>query len=92
MVTVIHQDGKNLGLTHYCAIGNQPHMKAEVKGDGKKVEFQFTGGTNMESDEDVHMHAVTFTFVDKDTLQTVWTNYQDGKPAGTATFELKRKK
>jgi hypothetical protein len=92
MVTVIHPDGKDLGLTHYCAIGNQPHMKAHVNDDSNKVEFQFTSATNMASDKDMHMHAVTFTFVDKDTLQTVWTNYQDGKKAGTATFDLKRKK
>jgi hypothetical protein len=92
MVTIIHPDGKALGLTHYCAIGNQPHMKADVKGDGKKVEFVFVSATNMKSEKDMHMHSVTFTFVDDDTLQTVWTNYDDGKKAGTATFDLKRKK
>jgi hypothetical protein len=28
MVTVIHADGNALLLTHYCMLGNQPHMKA----------------------------------------------------------------
>jgi hypothetical protein len=92
MVTVIHQDGNHLGLTHYCAIGNQPHMKAEVKGDGKVIEFEFTGASNMASDKDLHMHSVTFTFIDKDTLRSAWTSYQDGKKEGTAIFEFKRKK
>jgi hypothetical protein len=92
MVTVIHPDGKDLALTHYCAIGNQPHMKAHVNGDSNKVDFEFTSGSNMQSDKDMHMHSVVFTFVDNDTLKTVWTNYMDGKKAGTATFELKRKK
>jgi hypothetical protein len=40
----------------------------------------------------MHMHSVTFTFVDKDTLQTEWTHYDDGKEAGKAIFELTRKK
>jgi hypothetical protein len=91
-VTVIHKDGKDLALTHYCAIGNQPHMKAKDEADAHKVEFKFTGGSNMKSEKDAHMHDVTYTFVDKDTLKAVWTFYQDGKQAGTATFELKRKK
>jgi hypothetical protein len=92
MVTIIHQDGKNLGLTHYCSIGNQPHMKAEVKGDSNVFDFEFTGASNMDSPNDMHMHAVTYTIVDKDTLRAVWTSFIDGKKAGTATFEVKRKK
>jgi hypothetical protein len=46
----------------------------------------------MKSDKDMHMHDVTFTFVDKDTLKTEWTHYMDGKPAGNVVFEFKRKK
>ena len=38
------------------------------------------------------MHNVTYTFVDKDTLKSVWTHYQDGKAAGDVVIELKRKK
>jgi hypothetical protein len=92
MVTVIHQDGKALALTHYCAIGNQPYMKAEDKPDSNKFAFEFARGSNMDSDKDFHMHSVTYTFVDKDTLQASWTSYNDGKKVGTASFELKRKK
>jgi len=40
----------------------------------------------------MYMRSVTFTFLDKDTLSTEWTNYADGKEAGRATFTLKRKK
>ena len=32
MVTMYHLDGDALLLTHYCAIGNQPRMKAEPAG------------------------------------------------------------
>jgi hypothetical protein len=92
MVTVIHPDGEDLILTHYCALGNQPKMRAKTKGDDKKVAFEFIGATNMKSDKDMHMHNVTFTFVDKDTLKADWTHYADGKDAGAMTFEMKRKK
>jgi hypothetical protein len=90
MVTVIHRDGDNLVLTHYCMLGNQPHMKA--KDDANKIAFKFTGASNMKSDNDMHMHEATFTFIDKDTYKAEWTHYKDGKAAGTVVFEMKRKK
>jgi hypothetical protein len=92
MITVIHRDGADLLLTHYCMLGNQPHMKASGNGDGKKIEFKFVNATNLKSAKDMHMHDVTFTFVDKDTLRTDWTHYNDGKSTGAVAFELKRKK
>jgi hypothetical protein len=92
MVTVIHRDGDDLLLTHYCMLGNQPHMKTAARGDGSKVEFKFVKATNLKSDKDMHMHDVTFTFVNKDTLKTEWTHYKDGKDSGHVVFELKRKK
>jgi hypothetical protein len=92
MVTVIHPDGDSLLLTHYCMLGNQPQMKANPKAGDKKVAFEFVKATNLTSDKDMYMHDVTFTFIDKDNLKTEWTNYNEGKPAGKAIFELKRKK
>ena len=92
MVTVIHPDGDALLLTHYCALGNQPHMKAAGKAEGGKIAFQFVRATNLKSDKDPHMHDVAFTFVDKDTYRSEWTFFKDGKASGTVVFEMKRKK
>jgi hypothetical protein len=92
MVTVIHADGDALMLTHYCMLGNQPQMKATPKAGDTKVAFEFVKATNLKSDKDPYMRSATFTFVDKDTLKTEWTHYNDGKEAGRAVFELKRKK
>jgi hypothetical protein len=92
MLTLIHPDGNDLLLTHYCHLGNQPQMRAPGKMDGNRIAFKFVRATNMKSDRDMHMHEVTYTFVDDDTLRAEWMLYQDGKPAGPAAFELKRKK
>jgi hypothetical protein len=92
MLNVIHPDGDGIVLTHYCAIGNQPEMKASDKIDGKDFAFKFVRCGNMKSPNEMHMHSVTYTFVDKDTLRTKWTNYDNGKPAGDMVFEMKRKK
>lgn len=90
MVTMIYPDGDTVGLTHYCTMGNQPHMKAKV--DGNTYAFEFTGGTNMKSENDMHMHGVSYTFVDDDNLRAVWTMFRDGKKIHTGVFDLKRKK
>src|SRR5262245_39718357 len=31
MISVYHLDGKDLLMTHYCSLGNQPRMKADPK-------------------------------------------------------------
>jgi hypothetical protein len=92
MISVIHPDGPDLLLTHYCHLGNQPHMKASGGGDGGKIEFKFVRATNLKSETDKHMHDATYTFVDKDTLRSEWTLFDEGKAARHVVFEFKRKK
>jgi hypothetical protein len=92
MVSVIHRDGTDLLLTHYCHLGNQPQMKASGPGNGKQVAFKFVRATNLKSDKDKHMHEATYTFVDQDTLRSEWTLFNEGKAAVQVGFELKRRK
>jgi hypothetical protein len=56
------------------------------------VAFDFVSASNLASEKDSHMHSVTYTFVDQDTLRAEWTHYEGGKQAGKAIFEMKRKK
>ena len=92
MVTVYHQDGDDLVLTHYCAMGNQPRMRCAPGGEPNKFVFKFHGGTNLNPDKDFFMHDAVITMPDNDKLVSEWTHYQNGKPSGTAKIELSRKK
>ena len=92
MITVYTQDGDDLVLTHYCMLGNQPRMKAERGGNGKKLAFKFTGAGNLKSEKDQHMHDMTLEVVADDHIKANWTLYKDGKPAGTTTLDMTRKK
>src|SRR5262245_493981 len=80
MVTLYHLDGPDLVLTHYCAAGNQPRMKAAAGGPANKLDFQFAGGSNLDPAKDMHMHEATITFVDDDHIEWLWVGYQGGKP------------
>lgn len=90
MVTVYHADGSDLMLTHYCAGGNQPRMKAKSSKDSSSIEFDFVGGTNMKSGGE-HMHALRIRFVDANHIESLWTSWTGGKPSSQARFVLARK-
>jgi len=92
MVTVYHQDGDDVVLTHYCMLGNQPRMKAEKSDGSKKLVFNFAGAGNLKSEKDPHMHDMTLEILGDDHIKATWTFYQDGKPSDKAVFDLKRKK
>jgi hypothetical protein len=89
MVTVYHMSGGDLVLTHYCMLGNQPHLKLDPKSPANKMHFMFVGGTNLNPAKDMHMHEGTITFIDDDHIESAWVGYQDGKPAEGHKAELK---
>lgn len=92
MVTVYTVDKGELVLTHYCAEGNQPHMKAVKGGEANAIAFKFDGGGNIKSSKDGHMHEATFSFKDTDHVTTTWLFYRDGKVGESKEFVLARMK
>src|SRR4051794_21783575 len=69
MVSIYHLDGSDLLMTHYCALGNQPRMKADPKSPANQIRFKFAGGTNLDPAKDMHMHEGTLTFIDADHIE-----------------------
>ncbi|MDX2197968.1 MAG: hypothetical protein SF069_03235 [Phycisphaerae bacterium] len=92
MVSVYHLDGDQLMMTHYCALGNQPRMKAVSLSDSAAIKFDFVDGTNMKP-TDMHIHSLTLTMVDSDHITADWRAHNEGKEIehGTA-FKLERVK
>jgi hypothetical protein len=94
MVSVYHLDKGELVMTHYCAIGNQPKMKADPKSPKDQIKFDFVGGTNLDPAKDMHMHGGTLKFIDADHIEFSGEAWVDGKPAKDhcGTMKLVRKK
>ena len=82
MISMYTVDGDKLIMTHYCALGNQPRMKAEKTDNPKKVAFKFLDGTNLDAAKDMHMHEGSIEWVDDNHIKSEWTAYVKGKPAG----------
>jgi hypothetical protein len=93
MITLYYVEGDGMALTHYCMLGNRPHMRAIPSTDSNKITFRCPEGEDRALEAEQHMHQATFTFLDADHLKSEWTLYKDGKPEGThaATFVRKKK-
>ena len=94
MVSVYHVDGKDVVMTHYCALGNQPKMKLDPKSTDKELKFVFAGGTNIDPAKDMHMHEGSIKWVDDNTIEWSWQAFKDGKPVPGpgVSMKLVRKK
>ena len=78
MTNLYHMDGPSLLLTHYCAAGNQPRMRA-VAANGNKFPFRFDAVTNLTAADEMYMGNMTLEFVDANTVIEHWETVRDGK-------------
>jgi hypothetical protein len=93
MVTAYYLDGNQLVLTHYCELGNEPHMVARKIDLGRgEIAFDFAGAGNLASPDAPHMHSATFRLVDADHFSAAWTLFQDQRPKTTVTADYQRVK
>lgn len=91
MITMYVADGSRLAMTHYCAEGNQPRMRAMVPaGDANRLDFQYVDATNVSGDAG-YMRGLVVTFEDADHFSQKWTHRSAGKDE-TSVFEFARKK
>ncbi|MEK6701691.1 MAG: hypothetical protein AABZ53_05470 [Planctomycetota bacterium] len=91
MTNMYHMDGDSMVLTHYCAIGNQPRMKAKL-GNANQLDFQFESVTNQSPADQEYMGRCVMTFKDADTIDVDWTSYKNGKESSHTPFHLTRKR
>lgn len=90
MVTMYYKSGNKLGATHYCALGNQPHMEMK-NADAKTISFELKKPVGIKNLKEMHMHSIAFTFTDDKNFEQKWTNWINGKPGEVAVFNFKRK-
>ena len=92
MMTMCHADKGGLMLTHYCKLGNQPRMRANLPaGDAKTLAFNFVDITNLAQPTDPHMRKESFTFQDPDHFTQEWMLSKNGKEV-PHRFEWAREK
>ena len=90
MVNMYTLAGDNVLCTHYCAMGNQPHMK--LKSMEKNVlTIEFVDAGNLKSRDEPHMDALQIT-IDGDKLTEKWSFCKEAKVVSSHTFDFARHK
>ena len=77
MVTVYHDEGGELVVTHYCMLGNQPKLKLKSAEEGHLI-FELTKESSEVLAGQMHMHSLDLEFKKDGGLTQTWTA-EDGK-------------
>jgi hypothetical protein len=91
MITMYYdQDGK-LAVTHYCVMGNRPGMLLKSS-DDKSIKLDFDKTCGIDPKKESHMHGLTISFDNADTITTSCKAFMDGKEVPDHPTTLKRVK
>ena len=91
MVSMYYDQGGKLAMTHYCVIGNRPGMTLKSS-DSKTINFDFDSTCGINPEKESHMHALSITFNDADTITTSCRAIMDGKEVPEKATVFKRVK
>ncbi len=89
MINVYHDKSGKLAMTHYCSVGNQPHLDLAAM-EGKTLSFSLSPEDTTHLADEGHMHDLKITMSDSSHLQQEWSFFEKGKQGGTTTFDLVR--
>ncbi len=90
MVTVYYDYNGKLGMTHYCSLGNQPHMEIANSTDKTMLFVLSETAPNLVSAKEMHMHAHGITIDGKNSMTQTWTLYDKGAKANEVSVKLTR--
>jgi hypothetical protein len=91
MVTMYYDKNGKLAMTHYCVLGNRPAMLLKSS-DSKSLKFDFDATCGINPIKESHMHALTLSFDDADTITTDCKAIIDGKESEPHPTTLRRVK
>ena len=89
MVTMYYDQNGKLAMTHYCVFGNRPAMLLKSS-DEKTITMDFDATCGINPVKESHMHAVTISFDDANTITTSCKGFMDGKEMPDHSTTLKR--
>jgi hypothetical protein len=92
MVTVYHDYAGKLVMTHYCSLGNQPHMELMNPGENNLSFVLSQTAPGLISLNEMHMHALTIALDGKDSITHTWTLYDKGEKKSDVVVKLARTK
>lgn len=89
MTNMYTLDGNDLVCVHYCAIGNQPRMRASsIEND--QIAFASESVGDMKTEDDMYMGELTIVLHDADNIEQKWRSFRSGKIDNEMSISMKR--
>ena len=89
MTNMYTLDGNDLVMTHYCAGGNQPFMRANGL-EGDRIVFHFEDVHDLKAVDEVYMGEMTLVLFGDDRIEQQWRAFKDGELDHEMTIEMQR--
>jgi hypothetical protein len=90
MTSVYHLDGAELRMTHFCAAGNQPRLRAgDVNAAEGRADFQWIDITNVGPKNGGHVEEFSIRIAGEDELELVFV-FEGAGPRAVETIKLSR--
>jgi hypothetical protein len=89
MTNMYTLDGDSIVMTHYCAGGNQPHMRATAL-EGGRLDFRSDGVSDLKAPDEAYMGEMTLVLVDEDHIEQHWRAITGDQVDHGTVFRLKR--
>ncbi len=90
MVTVYHDFGGRLAMTHYCSLGNQPHMELRNPGESAMHFVLSEKSSGLATATEMHMHELLISVDGKDAIIETWSLYDHGVKKKDVSVKLAR--
>ena len=93
MTNIYRLEGNDLALTHYCAMGNQPELRATSL-IGNQLVFVGLGAADKKSADEMWMGGLTLEFTDKDHMTEHWSSFvkHEMQKDGSVSMAFTRRK
>lgn len=92
MASVYYDFSGKLNMTHYCSLGNQPHMELMNPGEKNMLFVLSEKNPNLVSVKEDHMHSLSISFEDKNSIVHSWSRYDKGEKISDTVIKLTRMK
>lgn len=89
MTNMYSLDGNALAMTHYCAAGNQPRMRATAVEAGS-LRFAFDGVSDLKADDELYMGEMTLKLVNENEIVEHWKAFKNGELEHEMVMTLRR--
>lgn len=90
MVSVYHDKGGKLHMTHYCMLGNQPELELK-NSSASRIDLDMSAASHASLANELHMHSLSLEWAEDGALIQTWVGFSpDGKVMEPTVIQVRK--